>query len=97
MTEYDEAIAKAATAKIEEIKLLVQEYIHITDDSTGPGILTGGVMLFESTTFDGDGHSIYRNDFFTFPGTSHSQALGLVTMTDKDITHRIFGHCGDGA
>lgn len=95
MTEYDEAVAKAATEKVEEIKKLVQEYVHITDDPTGPGILTGGIMLFESTTFDDAGNSVYRTDFFTFPGTSHSQALGLVRLTDMDIHHRIFGHCGD--
>jgi hypothetical protein len=80
---------------IEELRVRVQEWIHVTDDSDEPSIMTGCVIAFESSQFDESGNQMYRTDYLSLPPTSVTQLAGLITMTGHEINHRMFGHCAE--
>lgn len=80
---------------VEELRVRMQEWIHITDEGEKPSIMTGCIIGFESSQFDESGNQMYRNDYLTLPPTSVSQAWGLLDITKSEMNHRMFGHCGE--
>jgi hypothetical protein len=90
-----EARRKRMNELVEELRVRVQEWIHVTDDDDKPSIMTGCVIAFESSQFDESGNQMYRTDYLSLPPTSVTQLAGLITLTGHEINHRMFGHCSE--
>lgn len=79
-----------------DIRVLVQEMIHATDENGNrPTIMTGCLVAFEATAYDDAGVQMYRTDYFTLPPTGITQVAGLLSMSKMQLNHVMFGHCGD--
>jgi hypothetical protein len=94
MDEQEER-QKKLDGLIEELRVKMQEWIHLTDEGPDASIMTGCVIAFESSRFDESGNQMYRTDYLSLPPTSISQMVGLINITNGDLNHRMFGHCGE--
>lgn len=89
MTDQDEK-----TRLKEEIAERVQRYIHIEDDGDTPSLMTGCVVIFESTMYDDGGNALFRIDYFNPVDSGVVHTRGLIVTANDEMHHRMFGHCG---
>lgn len=80
----------------EDMTKLMQEFLNVTDDEQGSGLLTACVISFEATRFNSEGRQVYRTDHVCLDPTSYSASIGILQETLWKIHHDGFAHCHGG-